>query len=66
MAGWWQIAEARHLPGRKGLQGRESNPRPPGYEPGELPLLHLAIDSLVLRHDDGSGRQRITRIRINV
>lgn len=27
------------------LQGRESNPRPPGYEPGELPLLHLAVDS---------------------
>lgn len=29
---------------RVGLQGQESNPRPPGYEPGELPLLHLAID----------------------
>lgn len=22
------------------LQGRDSNPRPPGYEPGKLPLLH--------------------------
>ena len=25
------------------LRGLESNQRPPGYEPGELPLLHLAI-----------------------
>src|SRR5262245_3059099 len=25
------------------LRGRESNPRPPGYEPDEIPLLHPAV-----------------------
>ena len=25
------------------LREGESNPRPPGYEPGELPLLYLAV-----------------------
>lgn len=33
------------MPAGKRMQGRDLNARPPGYEPGELPLLHLAIDS---------------------
>lgn len=26
------------------LRGRDLNPRSPGYEPGEMPLLHPAVD----------------------
>ena len=28
------------------LRGRDLHPRPPGYEPGELLLLHPAINTL--------------------
>src|SRR5205814_110257 len=40
------------------LRGRESNPRPPGYEPDEIPLLHPAVDCG--GYGETGGRQAAT------